>query len=136
MSGCACLGALSAGVLLQGCMATKALNATINADQITLSKSEFESKKGFFKYLIVRNDALQYPIYLFRFSELEYSALYLRCTHQGNELNAYGDKLVCSAHGSEFDNRGEVTTGPATEPLHLFPVKITNDDLIISITYS
>ena len=64
MSGCASLGALSAGVLLQGCMATKALNATINADQITLSKSEFESKKGFFKYLIVRNDALQYPIYL------------------------------------------------------------------------
>jgi Rieske Fe-S protein len=57
----------------------------------------------------------------------------MRCTHQGAELTAYGDKLVCSAHGSEFDNKGNVQNAPAEKPLKTFPVFIDNKTLKISL---
>jgi Rieske Fe-S protein len=60
----------------------------------------------------------------------------MQCTHQGNELSAYGDKLVCSAHGSEFDNRGNVTNSPADKPLKSFQVTIKNNSLNISLKAS
>lgn len=134
--GYACLGTLSASLILQSCMATKSLNAPLSGNKLKVPLSAFQKSDAHYKYLIVRNPQIAFPIYLFRFSEKEYSALYLQCTHQGNEVNAYGEKLVCEAHGSEFDNRGNVTNGPAEEPLHSFPIQITTDELIISITQS
>ena len=77
------------------------------------------------QYVIVRNEALEFPVYLYRFSETEFSALLMKCTHQGNELQASGDHLHCSAHGSEFNNRGIVAQGPAEENLRTF--KVTSD---------
>ena len=134
--GVACLGTMSASFLFQSCMATKSLNADLEGHELKVPVESFKNKDSFFKYLIVRNPTIAFPIYVFRFSDDEYKALYLQCTHQGNEVNAYGDKLVCEAHGSEFDNRGNVTNGPAEKPLHAFPIQITNSDLIISITQS
>lgn len=131
--GYACLGASSTGMLLQSCVATKSITADIVDDNLVVPKSDFFKKEDYLKYIIVRNNNLQFPIYVFRFSENEYAALYLQCTHQGNELNAYGDKLVCSAHGSEFNNKGAVTNGPATDPLRSFPVHINNQHLLISL---
>ncbi|MBO0593942.1 Rieske (2Fe-2S) protein [Cellulophaga sp. E16_2] len=95
--------------------------------------ADFIKNDEYLQYVIVRNENLQFPIYVFRFSEDEYSALYLQCTHQGNELNAYGDKLVCSAHGSEFNNKGIATHGPATEPLRTFPIHFDNQNIQISL---
>ncbi len=129
----ACLGATSIGVLLQSCVSSKNITASISENNLVISTSDFLAKDKFHKYVIVNNEQLQYPIYVFRFSESEYSALYLQCTHQGNELNAYGDKLVCSAHGSEFDNKGNVTNGPAMSPLRSFPVQVKNQDILISL---
>ena len=132
--GLACLGATSVGMLLQSCVTTKNITAPIEGDQLVISKADFIRNKGHYNYIVVNNTKLQYPIALFRFSEENYTALYLQCTHQGNELNAYGDKLVCSAHGSEFDNKGNVTNGPATDALRSFPVKVLQDNLHISLT--
>lgn len=134
--GYACLGTLSVGLILQSCMTTKSVNAALEGNKIRVSLADFQSKDEFYKYLMVRNPQISFPIYVFRFSEKEYTALYLQCTHQGNEVNAYGDKLVCEAHGSEFDNRGNVTNGPAAKPLHSFPIQINPNELIISITQS
>ena len=39
-------------------------------------------------YIIVRNAALEFPIYLYKFSDEEYSAILMKCSHQGNELQA------------------------------------------------
>jgi Rieske Fe-S protein len=85
------------------------------------------------QYIIVRNDALQFPIYLYRFSETEYSAVLMKCTHQGNELSASGDHLTCSAHGSEFNNRGTVVNGPAEKDLRQFKVTVNNAQLLIDL---
>jgi len=134
--GYACLGTLSVGLLLQSCMTTKSVNVVLEGDKVRVPLSDFQNKDSFYKYLMVRNPQIAFPIYVFRFSEKEYTALYLQCTHQGNEVNAYGEKLVCEAHGSEFDNRGNVTNGPAEKPLHSFPIQINPNELIISITQS
>jgi|SRR5690554_3447798 len=131
--GYACIGLSSISMLLQSCVSTKQITVGITDENLVVPLTEFMRKDSYLKYLIVRNENLQFPIYVFRFSEEKYSALYLQCTHQGNELNAYGDKLVCSAHGSEFDNKGNVTNGPAAEPLRSFPIQIDNQNIIISL---
>ena len=84
-------------------------------------------------FIIVRNDALQFPICVFRFTEQEYSAVWMKCTHQGAELQASGEMLQCPAHGSEFNNKGKVMSGPASDHLRTFPVTVTNTELFIDL---
>jgi Rieske Fe-S protein len=131
--GCACLGATVFAPLLLGCVSAKSITATIEGENLLVPTSSFESDKKVLKYLVVNNPRLQYPIYVFRFSENNYTALYMKCTHQGTELTAYGEKLVCSAHGSEFDNAGNATNGPASNPLRSFPVQLENQNILISL---
>lgn len=131
--GFACLGVTLLAPLIQGCVATKSINAKIDGENIIVPLSNFIKDGKQLTYLIVNNTQLQYPIYLFRFSDTEYTALYMQCTHQGNELSAYGEKLVCSAHGSEFDNKGRATNGPASNPLRSFPTKLENQNILISL---
>lgn len=134
--GYVCIGLSSIGTLLQSCVSTKSITVNIKGSNIIVPKQDFRKNEDFLSYLILNNDNLQFPIYLFRFSENKYSALYLQCTHQGAELNAYGDKLVCSAHGSEFDNEGQVTNGPAKKPLKSFPIILNQNNIIISLKKS
>ena len=131
--GFACLGATSFVVLLQGCVSAKNITATIVGENLLVPKSNFEKDDKILKYLVVSNALLQYPIYVFQLSENNYTALYMQCTHQGNELTAYGEKLVCSAHGSEFDTKGNVTAGPASNPLRTFPTIVDNQNILISL---
>jgi Rieske Fe-S protein len=82
----------------------------------------------------VHHDQLEYPIYLFRLSENNYSALWMKCTHQGSELQASGDHLYCPSHGSEFDKNGSVTQGPAEKNLRSFAVTVQNETLLINLS--
>ena len=135
--GFACIAIPGMAVMMQGCSLTKMLNGQIAGDNLIVPLSEFEIKKGkeiqFKKYLVVQNDILQYPVCIYRFNENEYSALWMRCTHQGTELQVFGEKLQCPAHGSEFNNRGGVQDGPADVKLRTFPVTIENNQLKISL---
>ncbi|PHR70708.1 MAG: (2Fe-2S)-binding protein [Lutibacter sp.] len=135
--GLACVGSLAFGTFLQSCASIKMVDGIIKGENIIVPVSEFEivkdQKKSFLNYIIVQNNQLQFPITVYRINESQYSALLMRCTHQGNELTAYGDKLQCSAHGSEFDKQGNATNGPAEDRLRKFPVSIENQQLKISI---
>jgi len=135
--GFACAGGVGMTALLQSCNATKLLSGKIVADDLVVLKRDFETRNGkniyFKKYIVVHNDILQYPICVYRFNENEYSALWMRCTHQGTELQVFGDKLQCPAHASEFDNRGAVQNGPADIKLRTFPVIIEKDQIKISL---
>ncbi|MEO6719537.1 MAG: Rieske (2Fe-2S) protein [Ferruginibacter sp.] len=135
--GFACLGGTGLGSILQSCDITKQLSGKISGDNLVVPVSDFEIKNGdkiyFKKYLVIQNDILQYPICLYRFNEKEYSALWMRCTHQGTELQVFGDKLQCPAHGSEFNSKGGVQNGPADNALRAFAVTIENDQLKISL---
>lgn len=133
----ACLAVTAAGTLLSSCASTHYISGNIVADGLTLSKTDFLINGGknaaYRSFVIVRNESLQYPVCIYRFSDQEYSALWMRCSHQGSELQASGDILQCPAHGSEFNNRGVVTNGPADTNLRTFPVKVTDQELFIDL---
>lgn len=132
-----CLSATGMAAMLSSCSSTRYISGALGKDGLTLDANEFISKqKGktvYRPFVIIRNEALQYPICVYRFTENEYAALWMRCTHQGTELQASGDRLQCPAHGSEFDNKGAVKTGPADKALRTFPVTVSNNQLFIDL---
>lgn len=113
------------------------LSGKIQDADLIVQVSDFLVKKdgssGFKKFIVVQNEILQYPVCVFRLSDTGYSALFMRCSHQGAELQVFGDKLQCPAHGSEFTNRGDVQSGPADAALRTFPVTIEGNQLKISL---
>jgi len=133
----ACLAVAGIGTSVSSCTATQYIGGTLGKDGVFVDPKEFITKQNgkpaYRSFIIVRNDALQYPICVYRFSENEYSALWMKCTHQGTELQASGDRLQCTAHGSEFDNKGAVKTGPADKSLRNFPVTVSNNQLFIDL---
>lgn len=135
--GFACASAVGAGFLLQSCNSSKSITAAISGSDLVFPASDFEmiknEKKQFKKYLVVHNEQLKYPLCVFRFDENNYSALSMQCSHQGAELQVFGDKLQCPAHGSEFDNKGIVQNSPADTNLRTFPVTIDNTTIRISL---
>jgi Rieske Fe-S protein len=133
--GYTCLGIVGISLVMESCSTTKYITASPTENVITISKKEFielkKNKEKILRYIIIRTKEIDFPIVLYRFSENEYSALSLRCSHQGSELNVNGDLLTCTAHGSEFTNKGEIVQGPADVPLTKY--KNTNDQKNIYI---
>ncbi|MEO7175563.1 MAG: Rieske (2Fe-2S) protein [Saprospiraceae bacterium] len=133
----ACVGGLLLNGILSGCGTMTSVPAQISGDNLVVALSEFvisnAEGNSFKSQLVVHPKQLSYPIAIFRFSALEYVALWMRCSHQGAELEVFGDKLQCPAHGSEFDKRGVAESGPAIESLRRFPVTITDTELFISL---
>lgn len=133
----ACLSATVGSSLLNSCTVTRYIPGNLVTDGMTVSKNEFIIKKkagmDYRPFIIIRNDAFQYPVCVYRFSEQAYSAVWMRCTHQGAELQASGDALQCPAHGSAFNNKGQVINGPANHALRTFPVTVTNTELFIDL---
>ena len=123
--------------VLTSCQSTHYATGTVEPNGLSIPKSEFNYLKKdqpmIREYIIVRNDKLEFPIYLYRFSDKEYSALLMKCSHQGNELQASGDHLHCSAHGSEFNNKGRVAQGPAENNLRSFKVTADNEKIFIDL---
>lgn len=137
----ACLSITALASVFSSCQATHYIGGTLGNDGLTIPVDDFKTSKedknsAYRSFLIVRNDALQYPICVYRFSSTEYSALWMRCSHQGTELQASGDFLQCPAHGSEFNNKGKVTNGPADNHLRTFPVTVNNNKLFIDLRKS
>lgn len=136
--GYACLGGIGLAAALQSCNTSKMISGTISGTFLVVDRSAFVTVKDgetlYRKYVVVHNDELKFPVCVYRLSETDYTALYMQCTHQGAELQAFGDRLQCPAHGSEFSNRGQVESGPATSPLRSFPVTIEPNELKIALT--
>ena len=130
-----CLKLLIAPALLQGCGGTKYLSASIEDSDMIVPVSAFAGNDPgkFRSYVVVENEVLKFPICIYRFSSEEYKALWMQCTHQGNELQVFGDMLQCPAHGSEFTRTGDVQNGPAYLALRTFPITLVEDKLKISL---
>lgn len=132
--GMACLGGAFFATMLESCTSTKMINGVIADSDLVIPEATFLNKdRSYRKYVVVQNDQLKYPICLYRFGPDQYSALLMRCTHQGAELQVFGDRLQCPAHGSEFSNRGQVQNGPADTNLRNFPVRVKNNQINISL---
>jgi Rieske Fe-S protein len=132
-----CLGGSLLPVVAWGCQSIHYVNGAIDSNSIAVLKTEFtylqRGKVQTRLYIIVENEKLEFPIYVYRFSENEYSALWMKCAHQGAELQALGDHLQCPSHGSEFNNRGIVSHGPAEQNLRAFPVAVEDNKIRINL---
>jgi Rieske Fe-S protein len=60
-----------------------------------------------------------------------YTALNLKCTHQGVPVKAQGSGWSCPAHGSAFAGDGKVTKGPAAKPLATVPSKVSGTTVTV-----
>lgn len=133
----ACIGGTMMTTILSSCAATAILHRNIIGDDLIVPIADFEStqhhEKRYHSYIVVQNDRLKYPICVYRTESQEYTALWMKCTHQGTELQVFGDKLQCPAHGSEFNNQGNLINGPADKPLRTFPIRMENNQLNISL---
>lgn len=58
-------------------------------------------------------------------------ALDLTCTHLGCTVTVTPQGLVCPCHGSRFDRRGEVVTGPADRPLRRLALEERAGSLVV-----
>jgi nitrite reductase/ring-hydroxylating ferredoxin subunit len=128
---CSSIGFLAS--ILESCAPVKYTSGNIQGNDLVMDLNAFDAKKGGRSYVIIRHDDLQYPICVYRIAADNYSAVWMRCSHQGAELQAAGDQLVCPAHGSEFDKYGKATQAPATTDLRTFPVAVKNNQLFIDL---
>lgn len=132
-----CVGAILGAAALQSCNVTKYVDGEMVESDLRVPIARFVREKDgtseFMSSIIVQHDRIQFPICVYRKSASEYTALYMKCPHQGAELQVFGDRLHCPAHGSEFSNKGEVLSAPAISNLRLFPTRIVNDQLYISL---
>jgi cytochrome b6-f complex iron-sulfur subunit len=85
------------------------------------------------QFVALKIEKVSFPIVLYRMSDDAYSALYLKCTHQGCEVRPNDQLLACPCHGSEFDRQGKVLEGPAEKPLKKFPVETDAENIYITL---
>nr|WP_293843198.1 Rieske (2Fe-2S) protein [uncultured Arsenicibacter sp.] len=138
--GAVCLGTASLSMLLSSCKSVYyAQMPVLKGRAIQVSKKEFESvdKKGAVTmrpFILVEMKGQSHPIYLRRKGTGdEYTAVLMKCSHQGNELNAHDGYLTCPAHGSEYTAEGKVTEGPAEKDLTTYRVTTDEGNIYINI---
>ncbi len=133
----ACISGSFATALLESCTSQNMLSGKLTASGIAFPENAFlikkKNTKSYKKYVVVTHEDLAFPVCVFRDGEHAYTALLMKCTHQGAELQPFGDVLQCPAHGSEFDREGHVISGPAVTPLRSFPVTVDNGTVNISL---
>ena len=61
-----------------------------------------------------------------------FTALDLRCTHEGTIVDQDGERWSCSNHGATFGLDGELQLGPAKTPLRRLRVAATAKKVVIS----
>jgi Rieske Fe-S protein len=124
--------ALAAGVsLLPSCISLPVYRATVTDKKIGVDPAAFLPGKN---ALLVRAKGVAFDILLLKESDCLYTAVYMQCTHQENTLSFSGKKIICNAHGSEFDLQGKVTMGPAVRDLRSFPVTLTPEKIFLTVS--
>lgn len=136
--GALCAGSIGINILLQNCTTGHYAQSEIDGSHLKVALSEFtKDAKGNSidrKYLVVKSDKLQFPIYLYKNSTTDYKALWMECSHLGAELYANGEYLTCPAHGSEFNHEGNVVQGPAARPLRTFKTSVKDEFIFIQLS--
>lgn len=140
--GLTCASLSGASWLLEGCASTYSVQGTLNESTATgrtlsFAKSEFtqvkkNGERAARRSILLRHEKLKFPIVVYDDGNNQYTALWLECTHQGNEVDVQGDVLSCPGHGSEFDRKGNVIQGPAKQALRSF--QVSSDGQTVSVT--
>ena len=125
----ACLGMTAMGLLLESCVTSQnVLKPVLENNQLQIALEKFQSSNHY----ILRNKSLPFDILVIKDQD-QYTALQMRCTHNDIALNFSGKKLICTAHGSEFDLKGNVTKEPASRALTKYKTSIHEQLLTIQL---
>ncbi len=124
IAGAVCCGGVS---LLTGCKSLETMPHTEQDRKIVIAKSDFGERQ----YALVKIESINDPILLSKAQDESYHAVLMRCTHKNCDLKPIGRILQCECHGSEFDQKGKVLEGPATEPLRKFNVEEDDQNIYI-----
>ncbi len=65
------------------------------------------------------------PVGIARVGTNKYTAINLRCPHQGVTVTKTDNGWMCEAHNSEFEPDGDLVLGPATTGLAKVPIKVS-----------
>lgn len=128
----ACLGTAFMGLTfsqLTSCASLPVYKTNLSGKSVSVPFTSFAESR----LVIVRDMQVAYDILVVKKSDSDYSALYLKCTHQENPLTATETGLFCSAHGSRFDLDGNVLKEPALQPLKKFKTGIMDQALVIDL---
>lgn len=121
----ACLGlALSGAVisLFEGCATMPVYKVKPVNNVLSIPVAQFAETK----MVLARTSQLDYDVLVQKRDDGTYTAIYMRCSHQDQPLNATATNLYCTAHGSTFDLDGNVTKEPANNPLRQFKTTVEN----------
>lgn len=131
--GCsACVAVAGMGIALQSCTsALPVVQSAAKDHKLTVPIAEFATQMT--NMIRVENNSLGDDILLIKNETGGYTALLMKCTHEGFGLSATGTKLICNAHGSQFDLAGNVLKSPALKPLKEFKVTTTTNNVIIHL---
>jgi cytochrome b6-f complex iron-sulfur subunit len=120
---------------LSSCGAIYYASVAKDASRLLVKKSEFwhvkKDKKVNRAFVLVKTEAMEFPICLYKMDEDVYSASLMQCTHRGCELNVGGGIYSCPCHGSEFSLTGKVLEGPADRDLITFNTDTDNENIYI-----
>jgi Rieske Fe-S protein len=126
-----CIGTAILGISLDAtAKKQKPLKLPIVDGKIFLPLAEFTTLNT--SQIIIRNKNLDADILVVK-NETDFHALEMLCSHQRIPLSFQNQKLICSAHGSQFDLQGNVLQEPAIHSLHKLQTAII-DLQTLSIT--
>jgi len=139
------VGLSSAAILIFGCMqacsksdtSSNSSNPIGNPGNSVINKEvDFTINIGIAPYLSLSKPGGFYVesktgIIIARNLNDDFLAVSSFCTHQGAtiEYQANTNRFYCAAHGSVFDTKGAVTTGPATGALKQYKTTLTGTNL-------
>ncbi len=137
--GLACVGGMTMPVaFLSSCSTTNYIaQHSVTSNLLMVKKSEFikasKNKTQLRQYVLVKPESFEFPVCIYNLGSEKYSAILMKCTHKGCELQPQGSHLVCPCHGSEFSNLGVVQNPPAEENLQVFKVTTDNENIILQL---
>lgn len=128
---CIAAGLMCTGItgLAAGCSGLRYVASTRDGDQLIVRKADI----GDDTHVMIEDPQLARAVYLHRFEDGTYSAVFTRCTHRGCQVEPAGDLLACPCHGSEFSLTGELLRGPAERPLQQFAVTTDTEHIYIQL---
>lgn len=77
---------------------------------------------------------LDVPVVLINLDGASFRALSGVCTHLGCNVRPSGRFLQCPCHGSTYDLEGQVTRGPAEQPLRMFETHRSNGKVEVVVS--
>jgi nitrite reductase/ring-hydroxylating ferredoxin subunit len=130
--GWACVGVLGSSLMLSSCKSTQTISAIRENNYLLVAREKLQKQATKTTLYQLENSQLSHPLLIVESGET-YTILEMRCTHQNNGLELFGDRLQCAAHGSEFNIQGAVLKGPAEMQLKEYNWQLDERHLKINI---